>query len=54
MPDSGGLKGEMASGDAHPYLGLFHWQEFIIDFSVGWVCPAARFTMEKSFRNSLH
>ena len=23
MPETGGLKGEMAPGDAHPYLALF-------------------------------
>jgi hypothetical protein len=27
MPDLGGLKGEMAPGDAHPYLALFHFQK---------------------------
>lgn len=27
MPDPGGLKGQMAPGDAHPYLAPFDWIE---------------------------
>ena len=27
MPDPGGLKGQMAPGDAHPYLALFGWKK---------------------------
>ena len=29
MPELGGLKGEMAPGDAHPYLALFCYSKFI-------------------------
>ena len=29
MPELGGLKGEKAPGDAHPYLALFWWFCFL-------------------------
>lgn len=33
MPEMGGLKGETAPGDAHPYLGLFHILKIYICYS---------------------
>lgn len=26
----GGLKGQIASGDAHPYLALFDWEKYLL------------------------